>query len=891
MDGGRRKERIVTVADLPEGTGSRNGYDRKLGKDAAAVPGDGPAGPVTVQAAPNPVQASTNADPAITQATSFAGLAFTSRPATQHEPPDPFVAVGPNHVMQAVNTAFRITNRSGGGSQIIDLVDFFGISSIPDYDALVFDPRVIYDSLHGRWIAIEASFDCYPTSISAVGTGYIDVAVSATADPTGSWTVRSLAFDDEIPDYPGLGTSTDKVILSSNQFELVPGGTSLGCGGGGLLGTYLEVMAWTQLVGTGLVNVHYLQHPGDWAFSWRPALQTPATSANGFAIAEHTDESVMYVRISGDPVNGVVSFSEVNLSATDVVAPFALPPVPNQPGGSIPDAIDARPTDAVWKDNRLAFVSTRPCDPAGGVSEMRACVRVTELSTTNSASPSRIQDFLVAQNTFDSYMGGVGYALNDDLHVVWTRSSPAAGAYPSSWSAYQAAGAANNSLSARAALSPGTGTYPGVRWGDYVGVAQDPQVFNAVWQGNQFSAGDNYWGTEIVQLQGGGTSYVPITPVRVLDSRPGYQIGLSGVFNANSPRTWNVAGFEVNGTPVIPDDAVAVTGNFVVVNQTAGGYAAVGPTPNANPPTSSLNFPAGDIRANNVTVPLSASGRLSAVFKAPAGRTTHFVFDVTGYFVAGGGEATYDTITPVRVLDSRASYGIGLTGRFIANMPRTLSIAGANGIPADAVAVTANLAVAGQTRAGYVAVTPNPDPNPPTATMNFPLGDVRANGLTARLNGSGDLSIVWKAASGATDFILDVTGYYRESPDGLLFFPLAPGRLVDTRPGVPLTRLSGLFSASTPRTVSANGQFGIPTGAGAITGNLSIVGQTAGGYAVITPNPDPNPPTATINFPLGDVRGNGVTVPLNGSYDLSFVYKAPAGRKTHMILDVTGYFR
>ena len=85
---------------------------------------------------------------------------------------------------------------------------------------------------------------------------------------------------------------------------------------------------------------------------------------------------------------------------------------------------------------------------------------------------------------------------------------------------------------------------------------------------------------------------------------------------------------------------------------------------------------------------------------------------------------------------------------------------------------------------------------------------------------------------------------------------------------------------------------GIPdTGVGAITGNLQHVGQTAGGYAVITPNPDPNPPTATINFPLGDVRGNGVTVPLNGNYDLSFVYKAPANHKTHMILDVTGYFR
>ena len=174
--------------------------------------------------------------------------------------------------------------------------------------------------------------------------------------------------------------------------------------------------------------------------------------------------------------------------------------------------------------------------------------------------------------------------------------------------------------------------------------------------------------------------------------------------------------------------------------------------------------------------------------------------------------------------------------------------------------------------------------------MNFPLGDVRANGLAAPLNGSGDLSIVYKASGGTADVLLDITGYYRDTAEGQLFFPLNPGRLVDTR-GVPLSRLNGAFVSSTPRTVSANDHFGIPTGAGAITGNLTIVGQTSAGYASITPAPQANPATSAINFPLGDVRANGVTAPLNGSYDLSFVYKGKSGAKTHMILDVTGYFR
>ena len=111
-------------------------------------------------------------------------------------------------------------------------------------------------------------------------------------------------------------------------------------------------------------------------------------------------------------------------------------------------------------------------------------------------------------------------------------------------------------------------------------------------------------------------------------------------------------------------------------------------------------------------------------------------------------ETVYTAMTPPRrVLNSRPG-GVGLAGTFKPNVPRTLSIAGANGIPADAVAITGNLTVVGQTRAGYLAITPNPMVNPPTSSLNFPVGDIRANGVTVPLNGNGDLSIVYKAAGG-----------------------------------------------------------------------------------------------------------------------------------------------
>jgi hypothetical protein len=134
----------------------------------------------------------------------------------------------------------------------------------------------------------------------------------------------------------------------------------------------------------------------------------------------------------------------------------------------------------------------------------RDCVRVTQLDTTNVSptfSPTLRQDFLIAENGKDSYMGGIGMAGNGTLHVVWSRSSATAGDFPSSYAAYQLASEAVNSISPKELLKVGTGVYTGERWGDYVGVAQDPIVPSAVWQGNEYSGTGSEWKTWISRLR------------------------------------------------------------------------------------------------------------------------------------------------------------------------------------------------------------------------------------------------------------------------------------------------------------------------------------------------------------------------------------------------------
>ena len=260
-----------------------------------------------------------------------------------------------------------------------------------------------------------------------------------------------------------------------------------------------------------------------------------------------------------------------------------------------------------------------------------------------------------------------------------------------------------------------------------------------------------------------GATYLPLTPARLLDSRFGN--GLSGKFGANAPRT-----FQVSGRGGVPGNAVAVTGNFTVTNQTAAGAAFLGPNSTASPTTSTINFPVGDNRANGVTLALGSGGTLSATYMASSG-TTDFVFDVTGYFVAAGG-STYLPLTPARLLDSR--FGNGLSGAFSANAPRTFQVSGRGGVPAGAVAVSGNFTVTNQTSAGAAFLGPDSTATPSTSTLNFPVGDSRANGVILALGPGGTLSATYMSSGGSSDFVFDVTGYFMPGQGGATYVPLTP---------------------------------------------------------------------------------------------------------------------
>ncbi len=251
-----------------------------------------------------------------------------------------------------------------------------------------------------------------------------------------------------------------------------------------------------------------------------------------------------------------------------------------------------------------------------------------------------------------------------------------------------------------------------------------------------------------------GATYHALTPSRILDSRDGTG-GLSGAFSSRVART-----FTVTGHGGVPAGAIAVTGNLTVTQQTSGGFLSIGPVAQNNPTSSTLNFPLGDDRANAVTVALSGTGTLSVTYAASTlGPTAQVIFDVTGYFTPDATGATYRALTPTRLLDTRSS--TGLAGAFSSHVARTFQVTGGV-VPADAIAVTGNLTVTQQTSGGFLSIGPVAQNNPTSSTLNFPVGDDRANAVTVALGTGGTLSVTYAASTlGPTaQVIFDVTGYF-----------------------------------------------------------------------------------------------------------------------------------
>jgi hypothetical protein len=120
-------------------------------------------------------------------------------------------------------------------------------------------------------------------------------------------------------------------------------------------------------------------------------------------------------------------------------------------------------------------------------------------------------------------------------------------------------------------------------------------------------------------------AFYTLAPCRLVDTRT----GPPGALRAGETRVITAVG-TVGGCQ-IPTDVAALALNVTVTQPTAAGNLRLYASGQPRPLVSTLNYSAGQTRANNAVAGVSADGSLS-VYCSQASGSVHLVVDVSGYF-------------------------------------------------------------------------------------------------------------------------------------------------------------------------------------------------------------------------------------------------------------------
>jgi len=119
------------------------------------------------------------------------------------------------------------------------------------------------------------------------------------------------------------------------------------------------------------------------------------------------------------------------------------------------------------------------------------------------------------------------------------------------------------------------------------------------------------------------------------------------------------------------------------------------------------------------------------------------------------------SLTPCRLLDTRNAVGPLGGPALAAQADRTFVVAGICGIPADAKAISLNIAVTQPSMAGNIRLHPGGTVVPLVSAINYKAGQTRSNNAVIPLSALGELAAYLDQVAGTAHLILDVNGYFK----------------------------------------------------------------------------------------------------------------------------------
>lgn len=416
-------------------------------------------------------------------------------------PPDTTLAAGPEHILQGVNVAFRLSTKANTGVITQAGEDHFGTGDT------LFDPKVIYDPLSGRFFMVIMDFD------EGAGRSRVYLSVSRSSTPASLTSADWCSYffnakkNGAWADYPGLGASADWLAVSTNNFGLDDFGFS---------SAWLWVMDKAKLVDNAAAC------PGNKVFAFKVAKDGSGKTAFTLQPAQHLDDSARAIGelhvVASQPFGFADQYGWWTVSANTGGKPkvkgrmidsagYAFPPDAQQKGGSKDlDTIGSRVMQqVVIVDGNLWLAHASGC-AFSGVEGTFSCIRVARIPV--GADVTDFEDLFGVPGSY-LWVPGIAVAGNGDAVVTFQMSgdtlrlSTGLAGLPGGAARFGPLMSLDDQFDTVKAVFKGKcptelGGDP-ARTGDYIGAAADPAT-DDVWISGEFGAklsGTCAWATKI----------------------------------------------------------------------------------------------------------------------------------------------------------------------------------------------------------------------------------------------------------------------------------------------------------------------------------------------------------------------------------------------------------
>jgi hypothetical protein len=237
-------------------------------------------------------------------------------------------------------------------------------------------------------------------------------------------------------------------------------------------------------------------------------------------------------------------------------------------------------------------------------------------------------------------------------------------------------------------------------------------------------------------------------------------------------------------------------------------------------------------------------------------------------------EGGFHALTPIRLVDTRAT--VGQIGGGC-----TLAVDTLTWVPGDATAAAIDVVAVDADGPGFVTVYPCDAERPLASSLNTRTSIAIPNAVVVPLERGRRICLY---TSIATQLVVDLTGYFAVA--GEPFHGLTPTRVLDTRTGPRPDGGSGPFASDTTTRVPIAGIGDVPASAEGVVVNVTVADTSAPGYLTVFPCGTAPPTVSNLNYLTNDIRANHALVGLDGGGALC-VYTQWT---TSVILDVAGWF-